>query len=195
PTRRSPTPYPASGGVGFQANNADPFDVGARTDYAANGGVTEIWPDFFHPLAEIEAAQFPWPKPADCTGVACSGVIVRLAQISDGTSNTYMVGEKYLNSDKYKTGDDPADNETIYGGYDWDYIRWTGRNMVLQPEHVPRQDTPGFNTNYAYGSAHPASWNVVMCDGSVHSLSYSIDTETHRRLGWRGDGLPVNIHE
>jgi hypothetical protein len=33
---------------------------------------------------------------------------------------------------------------------------------------------------------------MVMYDGSVRSISYMIDTETHRRLGNRIDGMPID---
>ena len=44
---------------------------------------------------------------------------VMLAHITDGTSKTYMVGEKYLNPDNYFTGDDP-DDEPYFNGTDID---------------------------------------------------------------------------
>jgi len=56
-------------------------------------------------------------------------------------------------------------------------------------------DTPGISLEDRFGSAHPAIWQTVLCDGSVHTLSFAIDVEIHRRFGNRQDGNSVDSSE
>jgi len=71
-------------------------------------------------------------------------------------------------------------------GNNEDIVRWTS---LSRP---PTQDRAGAYWFGRFGSAHPGAFNVVLCDGSCRSISYSIDPEIHRRLGNRKDGEVID---
>ena len=56
----------------------------------------------------------------------------------------------------------------------------------------PQQDQAGLSVVFNFGSAHPASFHMLFCDGSVHGISYSIDPDAHRYMGGRDDGRTVD---
>ena len=73
----------------------------------------------------------------------------------------------------------------MYSGDELDLYRWVMRDSR------PEKDTPGLQVTRSFGSAHAAGFNMAYCDGSVRTLPYDIDRESHRRLGNRADGLPI----
>ena len=102
----------------------------------------------------------------------------------------YWCGEKYLNPDNYTdyVTSDFGDDQGAYCGYNGDVNRSTLRTFAPVP------DTPGFAAPMRFGSAHPSVFQMAFCDGSVHSISYSVDTTTHERLGIRNDGEIVDTN-
>ncbi len=172
--------------------NSNPAPYAAKTDYAANSG----YPAPYYPyttkgpptIAQGDAwtAQNAW---LDLSGI-CQGISYLRSQISDemirdGLSNTYMIGEKYLDPNNYYNGADPADNESLYSGFNND----TNRSGNGWP---PAQDRAGVTNADTFGSAHAGSFNMAFCDGSVHAISYGIDADTHRRLSCIADGEPID---
>jgi prepilin-type N-terminal cleavage/methylation domain-containing protein len=200
PTRRPSVVFARSSAYSQPPYNADSVAVMTRTDYNVCGGDQFYgWTIFGPPtLADGIAltASHGWPNTEDYTGVSYLRSEVGMSWITDGTSNTYMVGEKYLNPDACFDGTDWADNESMYAGEDNDTNRTTYCPVPLPAdyvsEHTPRQDTPGVMNIHAFGSAHIGSCNMCLCDGSVRAIGYSIDPETHRRLGNRRDGLVID---
>jgi len=127
----------------------------------------------------------------------------RHAQITDGTSNTMMIGEKFVRADWYEGGS-WGDDRGWTDGWAPDSMRTTGV--------PPRSDSDGYTYTsafpdrpvgpeklksgeflvYNFGSAHPGGFNAVYADGSVHLLSYDINVVTFNNLGDRQDGNVID---
>jgi prepilin-type N-terminal cleavage/methylation domain-containing protein len=176
-------------------NSSRPTQV-ARGDYAANAGDGPEGPKFwveeardfaeraewyFRDFANVDAN--PWPPFEGQTGINYLGAEIKFQHITDGTSKTYLVGEKNLNPDAYESedgDDDGGDNHSCYQGWDWDVHRWAADHWPPVP------DTPGLQAFQQFGSAHPGVWQAAMCDGSVSVLTYEMDIELHKNLANRG---------
>jgi prepilin-type processing-associated H-X9-DG protein len=133
------------------------------------------------------------------TGISFQRSQVTVADVKDGASNTFLIGEKYINANHYTDGDDTGDSTTMYCGGDLELLRWTGIVGTVEDEkthrnNLPRQDrTPiGEGNMQWFGSAHANTFNMSFCDGSVRPISFFIDGEIYRRLGNRMDGLPID---
>ena len=131
---------------------------------------------------------FPWPSTDDFNGISMVRSEVSMRQVSDGTSKTYLIGEKYIDPNHYTDGQDLGDNESLFGGDDLDMNRWSGTPGGYYP---PLNDTPGLAAYYNYGSAHAGIFQAVFCDGSVHTIGLDIDPEVHHRLQNRQDALAL----
>jgi prepilin-type N-terminal cleavage/methylation domain-containing protein len=155
--------------------------VTARGDYAFNSGDFGD-ADFGPPsYAAVDSGQYAWNEELGSlvTGIAFQRSEVSIRQVADGTTKTYMCGEKFLDAAQYETGEDWGDDASYFTGVDHDSLRWT--------DDVPAQDQAGLLAPRIFGSAHPAAFHMVMCDGSVQSIAYGVDRSVHRVLGNRLD--------
>jgi prepilin-type N-terminal cleavage/methylation domain-containing protein/prepilin-type processing-associated H-X9-DG protein len=138
------------------------------------------------------------------TGVSHYRSEITIQRIEDGTSNTYMVGEKFLGSDRYESsggnsstsGFTWGENQSAYTGFEWDQHRaaWNikaGAGEADIEGRQPAQDRAGLGApqpEVKFGSAHAGGFNIVFCDGSVHVIQYDIDYKTNAGLANRLDG-------
>jgi prepilin-type N-terminal cleavage/methylation domain-containing protein len=193
PTRRAARNYaiaPGSAPYVKQPLGANPISMGARVDYAANAGEVVNTQTFGPGPATIAAAAtHNFPKPSLYNGIIFPRSELKLKQITDGTTHTYLIGEKNIDPNKYEDGSSPGDNQGPYMSDDRDAVRWAEVSKTFfLPGLPPIPDTVGTDQNFSFGGAHPGTFFIAMCDGSVHRVSFDIDNQVHVWRANRQDG-------
>jgi prepilin-type N-terminal cleavage/methylation domain-containing protein len=192
------------------AKNPAGDNIAGRSDYAINagdqGGTDDIdcWSLLFpaggkSPKSDYTStATFDWPASElgrdyssgtqKYTGISFQRSEVGIKHVTDGTSHTYLIGERFLEITDYETGRDGGDNETWCTGFNNDNFRM-GFDPPAQDRVLPVNVCCQGNI---FGSVHPAGWFVSWCDGHVESIGYDIDLPVHRANANRADGGQPN---
>jgi type II secretory pathway pseudopilin PulG len=219
PSRRGPTgfsnQYTFAAGDGTTTLTASPGGLGDYVSVAGtanNDGALRI----SMPSGVINGAFVSGTGPFNKSGAGAlvtnfSGK-VRLVSISDGTSNTLLVGEKYVrpNSQWGKN----EDRSVFDGNNQNNFRRFLGRDatsfspmvyVATDPPNPiigdyrlqadPKDPATGLNIslNQCFGSWHTGICNFVLADGTVRSLSVNLSIDTLTLLGLPNDGQPVKL--
>ncbi|MCX8139896.1 MAG: DUF1559 domain-containing protein [Gemmataceae bacterium] len=185
PSRRAPQIYGSS----------------AKSDYAGNAGT-------------VFSNGTPTNNSVNAGSGAANGVVVRtnvpqisLTMITDGTSNTVMVAEKWLHPNQW--GRDGGDNEPyVNAGWDEDIVRIgggtftythprTGATVTVPRTPQPDADAPnpssGSVWNQQFGSSHSGGMNAVFADGSVRFVRFGVDPAVWAATCTRNGGESVTL--
>jgi len=161
----------------------------ALIDYAGNGGTDRTGDTAWGMLGNGKDGVIVRRPDGSTDRTASVGV----AEVRDGTSNTVLAGEKCLNIGLL--GQSQSDDDSGYvDGWDWDNIRWG----YFQPSPDWNNSNSGVaHSGYvpfrgAFGSSHPGGFNVVLADGSVRSIGYSIALDVFELLSNRKDRQPLD---
>jgi prepilin-type N-terminal cleavage/methylation domain-containing protein/prepilin-type processing-associated H-X9-DG protein len=134
--------------------------------------------DITHALCDYAASN------KEGTGVVRQFVGVRMGEITDGTSNTLMLGEKRMNV-AFLGQVQSDDNQGYTVGFNSDTIRKTH----LRP--APDYRAAFGDGGGLFGSSHPGRFNAAFADGSVHTISYGISKSVFDHLGNKSDGHAI----
>ncbi len=151
---------------------------------------------------------------SQCRGIMCRGTgsvggpLIRIADITDGTSNTLMIGEGLVEQMEFQRF-----------GNSWG---WAGFNSVNQGQTIQPINWPingksvgsgwsdcnasctalgvnpanciwNWHVTWGFKSNHSGGVNFCFADGSVHYVSQSIDMRTYQYLGCRNDGQVASL--
>ncbi len=138
------------------------------------------------------AGTAAWPlDTASLNGVMYYNSKVRITDITDGTSNTLLAGERFSLDPTY------TNSQLLQNTRGWAWCNYNSGQDVLGDTSYPINSTAAVTgvdsrrTNF--GSGHPSGANFVLCDGSVHFIANSISIVTLQRLSVPNDGFPVSL--
>lgn len=185
PERVAPVPSPAMTTIPYMGKYT--IQQCAKTDYAANGGsfvyIGGPGPDSFD---QGDRESSGWRHHPSTNGVIFLRSQTRLADITDGTSSTMLVGEKWVRSKEYDEANHGYD-QPMLGSDCTDLRRWT--------EGSPVQDTAKtVGSNLEFGSAHAGGAGFVFCDGSTKIITYTVDPYVFLVVGSRNGGEVTQVH-
>jgi prepilin-type N-terminal cleavage/methylation domain-containing protein len=172
PSRRAPGQHTARAFSQAGACQLPTSVGGAVADYAAATGTTGD--DGADGFGRLVAAVPP-------TGAFVALRGIRVAEITDGLSHTFLVGEKHIPSDQYATNP-------------WDCNTYDAHNVICST----RPAGPGFPLTQApadprvlFGGPHPGICLFAFADGGVRPVRTSISEYALGLLSHRSDGQPA----
>jgi prepilin-type N-terminal cleavage/methylation domain-containing protein/prepilin-type processing-associated H-X9-DG protein len=196
PSRRSEMDVRSKFGNCFRV---DPNWTGGGNDYGGCAGSGIVFNDFFnralYDLLPGQLAANPLlsfePAPLH-RGVFYGNSNTRISDVSDGTSNVILVGEvmrmnglQQTNFQQNVNTPAPTTNPLVISSDGW---AWGGAATLFSCRF-------GINKGVHYdnpGSSHAGQVAIFLfCDGSVHTISPSVDLTVFQNLGNIANTMPI----
>jgi prepilin-type N-terminal cleavage/methylation domain-containing protein/prepilin-type processing-associated H-X9-DG protein len=109
-------------------------------------------------------------------------------KITDGTSHTFLLGEKHVRPDHL--GESGDGDKAYYSGYSYNTAQ-----RAAGPNYLLAADVHDGGTNHAsrFGGPHPSVCLFAFADGHVTAINVAIDGVNLGRLANRADGQTITV--
>lgn len=200
PSVGNPRIYPYA-----QGSPAGGTPLRAMSDYAGNGG---SWGTLNAAAAGSNTLDGPIVGASSVSGVKRT-----IQQITDGSSNTLLIGEKFLTARSLGGASSCNDDQGYVNGWDNDMIVWSqGASGQAAPPNVTaitlvKPATPGLSypprrfdiqstggtCGGFFGSIHQQGMMSVWCDGTVRFIPFDLSQATFFSMCAIADGTTFNM--
>jgi prepilin-type N-terminal cleavage/methylation domain-containing protein len=182
-------------GVGPSGSNGE-SPLGPKLSYFANAGdnttgttnTTCPWP--FTSLPTVRSNTFGGGT--TCTGIVCrQGGTWAIRDITDGTSNTFAIGESLYESCNWFTWPNPN------GNYAFTSVPVNWKITVFEQtgygsETGQLKNSGNWVPCFGFRSNHPGITQFLMCDGRANGIKDSINRNVYRWLSTRALGEVIS---
>jgi Tfp pilus assembly protein PilE len=131
-----------------------------------------------NPLNEPSGTSF-----ARFEGIFGNRSRTRMAEVTDGTSNTFLIGECIGGKIPLSPGGKPVQRDLNFA--------WMGCGFMITSQGLTQNGAPARNW-YNFSSEHPGIVQFAMADGSVKKVPLTIDYLLFIRISAMHDGIPVD---
>jgi prepilin-type N-terminal cleavage/methylation domain-containing protein/prepilin-type processing-associated H-X9-DG protein len=208
------------GSTGPTCNNPpagcdSPFQLHCNGQVVTTGTIPPALNPPTHPGYEPSATHGTTTITKDTRGMfARGGALIRLADVTDGTSNTLFIGEtlpeqcEFMRSSGIVSGLGWTTSNNIAQGQTIQPINWkidrvnpfpgfvacpAGCDATTNPSGDRNRCIMNWAVTWGFKSNHPNGANFARVDGSVGFISQNIDMRTYQYLGCRDDGQAVSV--
>jgi prepilin-type N-terminal cleavage/methylation domain-containing protein/prepilin-type processing-associated H-X9-DG protein len=202
PSRRAPPQIASNedtlanvhpGACGDYACCAGTDESGHRmNNYLANGAMINghVLDRYVPKQPGVEGIDQPNARPPDLPLIPIYSFTsyTSLSRISDGTSNTFLLGEKHVPIGHF--GEHAFGDSAYYSG---EGFRTAQRVAGVDRPLMGDIRFTGTESRFLFGGPHPGGCLFAFCDGSVRAIQINIDPDNLRRLANREDGGTLTI--
>jgi prepilin-type N-terminal cleavage/methylation domain-containing protein/prepilin-type processing-associated H-X9-DG protein len=170
--------------------------LGSQSTPSAGGAACEPWQQFMQPIAAGNVGHGSSENKSLISGMFARGMgaTIKIGDVSDGTSNTIVVGEILPDCNDHREGawaSNGMGNAHASTVVPINNMTTCSKANPGKITHPACTNMNNWNFSWGFRSMHTGGAHFLLVDGSVRFISETVDHTTYQRLGGRADNRQV----